>query len=84
MMRKNYGAKFQITVDGKSRSYRDTREAAVEAGMVLKQRHPPSEVVVRDLENNVHTVIGWKNGSAFSSEPVSLPQSSVTLVPRSN
>jgi hypothetical protein len=74
MMRKDDGAKFQITVDGKSRSYRDTREAAVEAGMVLKQRNPPSEVVVRDMRNDVQTVIGWKNSSAFSCDVVSLRQ----------
>jgi hypothetical protein len=54
-------AHFQITVDGKTRSYRDTREAALGAGILLKERHPPSEFVVRDLENNVHTAIGWKN-----------------------
>jgi hypothetical protein len=82
MGRKDDG--FQITVDGKSRSYRDTREAALEAALFLKERHPPSEVVVRDLKNNVQTVIGWKNGSAFGCEAVALPQSSVTLVHRPN
>jgi hypothetical protein len=74
MDRKDDGASFQITVDGKSRSYRDTREAAVEAGVVLKPRHPPSEVVVRDVRNDVQTVIGWKNGAAFCCEVVSLRQ----------
>ena len=65
MFRKDDGASFQITVDGKSRSYRDTREAALEAALFLKQRYPPSKVVVRDWVNNVQTVIGWNNGAAF-------------------
>ena len=83
MDRKEDGAKFQIVVDGKSRSYRDTLETALEAGIFLKEQHPPSEVIVRDVRNNVQTVIGWKNGSAFSCDVISLPQSSATLVPRS-
>jgi hypothetical protein len=61
MDRKVDGANFQIIVDGKTRSYRDTQETALEAGIFLKQRHPPSEVVVRDVRNDVQTVIGWKN-----------------------
>jgi hypothetical protein len=77
MDRKDNGASFQIMVDGKTRSYRDVRETALEAGIFLKERHPQSEVVVRDLQNNVQTVICFKNGSAFSSDVVSLPQSSV-------
>ena len=60
------GANFQITVDGKTRSYRDTRETALEAGILLKERHPASEVVVRDVRSSGQTIIGWKNGSAFS------------------
>jgi hypothetical protein len=72
MVEKNVGANFQIIVDGKTRSYRDMRETALEAGIFLKGRHPASEVVVRDLRNDARTVIGWKNGSAFSSDVVPL------------
>jgi hypothetical protein len=68
MDRKDDGANFQIVVDGKTRSHRDTRETALEAGIFLKERHPASEVVVRDVRNDARTVIGWKNGSAFSSD----------------
>jgi hypothetical protein len=71
MDRKDDGANFLIVVDGKPRSYRDTRETALEAGMFLKERQPTSEVVVRDVQNNTQTVIGWKNGSAFSCDPIS-------------
>jgi hypothetical protein len=62
---------FRFMVDGKSRSYRDTLETALEAGIFLKEQHPPSEVIVRDVRNNTQTVIGWKNGSAFSSDAIS-------------
>src|ERR1019366_3647278 len=67
MDRKDTGAKFHIIIEGKIRSYRDVRETALEAGMFLKERQPQSEVVVRDVQNDVRTVIGWNNGSAFSS-----------------
>ena len=69
MDRKDTGANFQIIVDGKTRSYRDMQETALEAGIFLKERQPQSEVVVRDMRNNAQTVIGWKNGSAFSCDP---------------
>jgi len=55
-----------VTVDGQTRSHRDTRETALEAGIVLKECHPASEVVVRDVRSSGQAVIGWKNGSAFS------------------
>jgi hypothetical protein len=70
MDRRDTGANFQIIVDGKTRSYRDNRETALEAGIFLKERHPASEVVVRDLRNDARTVIGWKNGSAFSNDVI--------------
>jgi hypothetical protein len=70
---KDNGANFQIVVDGKSWSYRDTLETALEAGIFLKGRHPQSEIVVRDVQNSVQTVIGWKNGSAFRSDATSSP-----------
>jgi hypothetical protein len=79
MDRKNSGADFQILVDGKSLSYRDAMETALEAGIFLKERHPQSEIMVRDLKSGAQTVIGWKNGKAFSGEltssvhPVSRP-----------
>ena len=75
MDRKDDGANFQITVDGKTRSYRDRRETALEAGIFLKERQPQSEVVVRDVRSDVRIVIGWKNGSAFSCDPISPPAS---------
>jgi hypothetical protein len=68
MDRKNPGANFQILVDGKSLSYRDALETALDAGVFLKERHPQSEIVVRDTTSGAQTVIGWKNGKAFGGE----------------
>jgi hypothetical protein len=65
---KNSGANFEIMVDGKSLSHRDAMETALEAGVFLKERHPQSEIVVRDVKNGAQTTIGWKNGKAFSGE----------------
>jgi hypothetical protein len=42
--RKNQGANFQIVADGKSLSYRDAMETALEAGTFLKERHPLSVI----------------------------------------
>jgi hypothetical protein len=71
MDRKDTGAHFQIIVDGKTRSYRDAEQTALEAGIFLKERHPQSEVVIRDMQNDVRTVIGWKNGSAYACDAIS-------------
>ena len=38
-------------VDGKPRSYRDTKVAAMEAATFLKSQQPHSEVVVKDLQS---------------------------------
>jgi len=57
MSQKNIGASFEIKVDGKTRSYRDTKETAIEAGEYLKQMQPKGEVSVHDLRDNSVTVI---------------------------
>lgn len=44
------GARWEITVDGRARSYRDVREIAIEAARFLKSRHPLSKITVRDLD----------------------------------
>ena len=45
------GAQFEILVDGKPRSYRDTKRVAIEAAEYLKKRYPHSEVAVKDLRS---------------------------------
>jgi hypothetical protein len=71
MNRKNPGANFQSLVDGKFLSYRDVLETALDAGIFLKERHPQSEIVVRDMTSGAQTIVGWKRGKAFSGEPTS-------------
>jgi hypothetical protein len=42
------GAHFEISIDGKPRTYRDTKAITHQAD-VLKKQHPNSDVVVRDV-----------------------------------
>jgi hypothetical protein len=51
MMPKNTGARWEITVDGKPRSYRVDRQIAIESAQYLKRKNPMVEVTtVRDFE----------------------------------
>ena len=65
MIQKNIGACFEIIVDGKPRSMRDLKEAAIEAGKYLKQKQPQSEISVRDVRDNSVTVIDGGKIVAF-------------------
>ena len=53
------GTQFEISVDGKLRSLRDTREVAFEAAQYLKSLNPHSEIAVRDLQTNISTPVMW-------------------------
>jgi hypothetical protein len=57
MVQSDVGAGFEIIVDGKSRSHRDRKETAIEAGRYLKQMQPKSVITVRDVRDNSVTVI---------------------------
>jgi len=57
-MRKNTGARWEITIDGTTRTYRDIKELAIEGAKYLKQINPNSEVVVRDLEGELSPNLG--------------------------
>jgi hypothetical protein len=50
-------ARWEITVDGKPRSYRDDRQIAIESAQYLKRKNPNVEVTVRDLEGIEGTVV---------------------------
>ena len=54
------GAQFEISVDGRPRSYRDTKAVATEGAEYLKQCHPHSEVTMRDLTSGEVTTAAWK------------------------
>jgi hypothetical protein len=51
------GARYEITVDGKPRSMRDTRAVAIEAGEYLKSKNPNVVVAVRDLVGGETTIM---------------------------
>jgi hypothetical protein len=68
MFQKNLGACFEIKVDGKSRTYRDLKETAIEAGKCFKQRQPQSEVSIRDVRDNSITVIDGELIAALNLE----------------
>ena len=57
MVQKDMGAYFEIRVDGKTRSYRDLKATAIEAGKYLKQKQPQCEISVRDVRDNSVTAI---------------------------
>jgi hypothetical protein len=56
-MKKNTGSRWEITVDGKPRTYRDVKQVAIESAKFVKSRNPNVEVTVRDLETDETTVI---------------------------
>ncbi len=57
MMKKNTGSRWEITVDGKPRTYDHKRELAIEAAQYLKLKNPHADVTVRDLEGIEATII---------------------------
>jgi hypothetical protein len=42
-------AHFEFSIDGKPRTYRDTKTMANQAAAVLRRAHPNSDVVAKDL-----------------------------------
>lgn len=64
----NLGANWEITVDGKPRSYRDDLRVAAEATNYLKIKNPKSEVCVRDLRTNAVTVAQWTAPADISQQ----------------
>jgi hypothetical protein len=55
------GAHFEISIDGKPRSYRDRKSVAIEAAEHLKRKHPNSEVVVRDLRSGEAAAVKYES-----------------------
>ena len=54
------GAHFEIQVDGKPRSYRDSQAIAIASAEYIKNLHPHSEVAVKDLQSGIVTVVAYK------------------------
>ena len=54
------GARFEISIDGVPRTYRDQKELALLAAQILKSRNPNSVVRLKDLESGAEIVIAFK------------------------
>jgi hypothetical protein len=59
----NTGAQFEILVGGKTRSWRDVLETALEGARYLKELNPRSEVAVRDGRNGTIITINQPSNS---------------------
>jgi hypothetical protein len=51
------GARYEIAIDGTTRTYRDQEELAREAATYLKKLNPNSEITLRDLQTGTVTMI---------------------------
>jgi hypothetical protein len=54
------GARFEVSIDGTPRTYRDLKALAMEAGKLLKRKHPHSAVVVQNLQTGETTAVEYK------------------------
>jgi hypothetical protein len=53
-------ARFEISIDGVPRSYRDRREIAVEVAGRLMAKYPHSAVAVKDLQSGQRVAADYK------------------------
>jgi hypothetical protein len=51
------GAQFEISIDGKPRSYRDLKTVAIEPAEYLKGKFPNRGMTVRDLASGKETAV---------------------------
>jgi hypothetical protein len=56
-MKKHTGSRWEITVDGKPRSYDHSKQLAIEGAQYLKLKNPHSDVAVRDLKGVEDTIV---------------------------
>jgi hypothetical protein len=54
------GAQFEITIDGKPRSYRDIKAVAFESAEFLKAKNQNSNVAVKDLRTGEVTPVAFR------------------------
>ena len=57
---KTPAARFEISIDGVPRTYRDQKELALLAAQILKFKNPRSAVRLKDLESGEEIVIEFK------------------------
>jgi hypothetical protein len=59
----NHGAKYEISIDGVPRTYRDRQDIALQTAQLLKSRNPNSVVKLKDLQTGEESVVAFKAGS---------------------
>ena len=59
-MRMIHSARFEISIDGVPRTYRDQKEFALLAAQILKSRNPNSVIRLKGLESGAEIVIAFK------------------------
>ena len=59
-MKANQGTKYEISVDGVPRTYRDRQDIALQTARFLKSRNPHSVVKLKDLQTGEETVVAFK------------------------
>jgi hypothetical protein len=57
---KTPAARFEISIDGVTRTYRDQKELALLAAQILKSRNPDSVVRLKDLKTGEESVVALK------------------------
>ena len=57
---KTPAARFEISIDGIPRTYRDQKDLALLAAQILKSRNPGSVVRMKDLKTGEEIVIAFK------------------------
>lgn len=55
------GARFEISIDGLPRSYRDRKDIAVQSAQFLKSRNSNSVVKLKDLQSGAEIVVAFKS-----------------------
>jgi hypothetical protein len=55
-------ARYEISVDGIPRRYRDRQDIALQMASFLKSRNPHSVVKLKDLQTGKVTVVAFKSG----------------------
>jgi len=61
-MRVIHTAKFELSVDGVPRSYRDRKDLALQGAQILKSINPNSVVRLKDLQTGEEIIIAFKSG----------------------
>jgi hypothetical protein len=58
----NQGARYEMSVDGVPRTYRDRQDIAHQTARLLKSRNQNCVVKMRDLQTGEETVVAFKSG----------------------